>query len=97
MGSITVNSTVMRSKATAFATVARNLENYTQDMLTEVKNLKSVWSGDAQEETIKLFEGYKTTFEAICADIMSYSKFLENAAKNYDKTETQNIQNARTR
>ena len=56
MAGIKVNSTAIRSKAGTFKTIASSVKTYTDDMLTEVRNMGPHWTGDAANATIKEFE-----------------------------------------
>ena len=94
MAYIKVNSEAMRDKAASFGVIAGALKNHINDVNALVVSLKTVWEGDAMEETVKLYNSYAQDFENIIKAIESYQKFLSDAAERYDSTHTQNKDNA---
>lgn len=94
MATIKVNSTSMREKANSFKTVANSIKVFTNEMTAEVESLKSTWEGEAAEALVTKFRGLADNFDDIYQTIISYANFLEQAAENYDTTETANLQGA---
>lgn len=87
MATIKVNSAVMRDKASTFKTISTSIKTFTDEMTTEVENLKSVWEGESAETTVNKFKSLSEAFEGICNTINQYASFLEQAAESYDSVE----------
>lgn len=94
MATIKVNSTVMREKASSFKTVANSVKTFTNEMTSEVDNLKSAWEGESAEAAVTRFKNLAKNFEEIYSTIIAYADFLEQAAESYDSAETANTQGA---
>ena len=92
MATIKVNSTVMREKAGTFRNVSSSIKTFTEEMTTEIDNMKSAWEGEAAEASVNKFKSLSSKFEEICNTINQYAEFLDTAAENYDKIETTNTQ-----
>ena len=87
MAEIKVNSSVMKEKASNFKNVAKSVEQFTNDMMSEIDSLKQAWEGEAAEALVNKFKGLRKNFEDICKTINQYGDFLTQAAENYDKVE----------
>lgn len=87
MAEIKVNSSVMKEKASNFKDVAKSVEQFTNDMMSEIDSLKQAWEGEAAEALVNKFKGLRKNFEDICKTINQYGDFLTQAAENYDKVE----------
>ena len=87
MAEIQVNSSVMKEKASNFKNVAKSVEQFTNDMMSEIDSLKQAWEGEAAEALVNKFKGLRKNFEDICKTINQYGDFLTQAAENYDKVE----------
>lgn len=87
MAEIKVNSSVMKEKASNFKNVAKSVEQFTNDMMSEIDSLKQAWEGEAAETLVNKFKGLRKNFEDICKTINQYGDFLTQAAENYDKVE----------
>lgn len=87
MAEIKVNSSVMKEKASNFKNVAKSVEQFTNDMMSEIDSLKQAWEGEAAEALVNKFKGLRKNFEDICKTIEQYGDFLTQAAENYDKVE----------
>ena len=87
MAEIKVNSSVMKEKASNFKNVAKSVEQFTNDMMSEIDSLKQAWEGEAAEALVNKFKGLRKNFEDICKTINQYGGFLTQAAENYDKVE----------
>lgn len=93
MASIKANPAVMREKATSLNGISQTIQGLTEEFSQEMENLKGQWDGKAAENTVTQFHGLKDNFQNIYDTIQQYSKFLEEAAKAQEETET-NIANA---
>ena len=87
MAEIKVNSSVMKEKASNFKNVAKSVEQFTNDMMSEIDSLKQAWEGEAAEALVNKFKGLRKNFEDICKTINQYGDFLTQGAENYDKVE----------
>lgn len=87
MAEIKVNSSVMKEKASNFKNVAKSVEQFTNDMMSEIDSLKQAWEGEAAEALVNKFKGLQKNFEEICKTIEQYGDFLNQAADSYDKVE----------
>ena len=87
MAEIKVNSSVMKEKASNFKNVAKSVEQFTNDMMSEIDSLKQAWEGEAAEALVNKFKGLRKNFEDICKTINQYGDFLTQDAENYDKVE----------
>ena len=87
MAEIKVNSSVMKEKASNFKNVAKSVEQFTNDMMSEIDSLKQAWEGEAAEALVNKFKGLRKNFEDICKTINQYGDFLTQSAENYDKVE----------
>lgn len=87
MAEIKVNSSVMKEKASNFKNLAKSVEQFTNDMMSEIDSLKQAWEGEAAEALVNKFKGLRKNFEDICKTINQYGDFLTQAAENYDKVE----------
>ena len=87
MAEIKVNSSVMKEKASNFKNVAKSVEQFTNDMMSEIDSLKQAWEGEAAEALVNKYKGLRKNFEDICKTINQYGDFLTQAAENYDKVE----------
>ena len=87
MATIKVDSTAMRDKAATFKSIASNISTYTDRLEQEINGMKSVWEGEAAENTVAKFKDFKASFEEKKKVIENYSLFLEKAADAYDKSE----------
>ena len=65
MAEIKVNSSVMKEKASNFKNVAKSVEQFTNDMMSEIDSLKQAWEGEAAEALVNKFKGLRKNFEDI--------------------------------
>ena len=56
MATIKVDSTAMRDKAATFKNIASNISTYTDRLEQEINGMKSVWEGEAAENTVAKFK-----------------------------------------
>ena len=54
--------------------------------------MRSYWEGEAAESSVQKFEELKKKIETSYENIEKYSKFLENAAADYEHVEITNTQ-----
>ncbi|KON87973.1 hypothetical protein AF332_14825 [Sporosarcina globispora] len=94
MASIKVNSKVMRDKANSLKTIANSIRTFTEEMNKEINSLRSSWEGQAAEVAVKKFGQLSNNFKEKFDTINQYSKFLENAAEQWDRTNQETIQAA---
>ncbi len=57
-----------------------------------MNSMRSYWEGEAAESSVQKFEELKKKIETSYENIEKYSKFLENAAADYEHVEITNTQ-----
>lgn len=94
MATIKVNSTVMKDKSTTLKGIAKSIKGFTDEMSNEMSRLHGVWEGDVAETTVKKFEGLKDDFQERFDTINKYAEFLDQAAADWDRVNSENMQAA---
>lgn len=89
MASIKANPTVMREKSTSLNSISQTIQGITDEMLSEMEGLRSVWEGEAAEETVNHFKQLKDNFQNTYETIKQYATFLDDAAKAQENAENQ--------
>lgn len=88
---IQVSPSLMRSKAGELKSNASNIKQYTDEMAREIESLKSAWEGTAAETFVTKFNGLRDDFQERFDVINDYAKFLEEAADEFEASESMNI------
>lgn len=96
MATIKVNSETMRSKAQTLKEIAESIKTYTEEMLERMTNLKSSYTGDAADALINRFRELSDDFEERYKTIISYSDFLNKAADEYDRVNSESVSDAQS-
>lgn len=94
MASIKVNSVVMKDKANTLQSIAKSIKGFTDEMISEMDRLNSVWEGEVAETTVKKFKGLADDFQERYDTINNYAIFLNNAAEEWEKVNNENLQAA---
>jgi len=95
MAQILVTSNVLRTKATEIQKVSTDVTNLYNEMLQIVTSTANRMQGTAVETQKKEFEQMRSVFKIFNDDLAKYSKFLTNAAGEYEQVENRGTENAR--
>lgn len=92
MAEILVDPGDLTEKGNSLKTIASNIQTNLNEIQKEIEGMKSFYTGQAAEASVAKFNELKPKLEKCYQNIEEYSKFLINAAKNYEEVEIANIQ-----
>lgn len=92
-----VSSQVLRQKASQLREEATQFQNAVKQLADNEASLASMWEGDAKNAFRTAFNNDKAQFDNFYTGILKYVEALENAAKEYDRAEDQNVTIAKSR
>jgi len=94
MAQMVVDSAVMREKANLLDKASGDIRTLYTEMLQNVNSTASQMKGTTVTTQKERFASMQATFETIATDIKAYGTFLNNAANDYDRAETEGTQKA---
>ena len=93
-GLLRVTPAELKKTASSFSARGKNVAMATDNMLTKVRNLTSIWEGEASDAYIRTFSGLQDDILRINNMIQEHSSDLIQMADNYisgeDKNTTEN-------
>lgn len=92
MAEILVDPQELKNKAGTLKNCARTISKIVEDVDKEMKSMSIYWEGEAAQSSVQKFEELKKKIETSYENIEKYSKFLENAAADYEHVEITNTQ-----
>lgn len=93
MSSITISTDEVASIASGIESLNQQLLDTLNESQETIKNLGSIWEGEAYQETLKIYNAFAAKYFQNYHDIINnYVKFLRtNVDAGYVETETANI------
>lgn len=83
-----VTTEEVRRSASLIKTKTEDYQTAYNKLYAELTDMKGVhWSGVANDAFNTQLEGFRNDFEDMTEVLLSYSQYLETAAKNYEDTE----------
>ena len=92
MAEILVDPQELKKKANTLKDCAQTISHIVTDVDKEMNSMRSYWEGEAAGSSVQKFEELKKKIETSYENIEKYSKFLENAAADYEHVEITNTQ-----
>ncbi len=92
MAEILVDPQELKNKADTLKECAQTISDIVTDVDKEMNSMRSYWEGEAAQSSVQKFEELKKKIETSYENIEKYSKFLENAAADYEHVEITNTQ-----
>ena len=92
MAEILVDPQELKNKAGTLKNCAQTISEIVEDVDKEMKSMSIYWEGEAAGSSVQKFEELKKKIETSYENIEKYSKFLENAAADYEHVEITNTQ-----
>ncbi|HCT91637.1 MAG TPA: hypothetical protein DF613_09720 [Lachnospiraceae bacterium] len=88
---IKVETTVIINTSSSFNAKGREIKRIMDQMMQLIRDLSSVWTGDAAKAYTKKFQGLSDDITRMLKIIDEYVNDLKQIAENYDKAEQDNI------
>lgn len=89
-GILKVTPERLLSGSEEFASLATVMSNLTGEMMTLVRNLKTVWQGDASEAFGNKFASLQTDMDKLYRMVEEHAQDLSEMARNYQEAENMN-------
>ena len=94
--SITVTTENLTAASDKITTIAGDYDKTYTNLYSEVEKMASAWSGDDNSAFTNQINGFKDDFQKLSSLMKDYAAFLRQAAKNYDKIQSDIISQAKS-
>lgn len=91
------NTNQIRQKASQLEQLNGQFSQAVNALVESEASLASMWEGDAQKSFREAFNNDRQQFEEFFKGIGKYVQALRDAADNYDKAESKNVELAKAR